>query len=176
MSLWLPRQSPIILARASLRHSRVLRPHTVPNALVLQACARSRPDFLPFHRSHSSKATATSNASVSTSVPADPSTASESKPSPPVTTEAAKGPLLDRAWKRVKHEAAHYWHGSKLLVSEVRISARLQWKILHGESLTRRERRQVRVCVQRRLMSTSCRMLADFIAANGFALESVAFL
>lgn len=47
-------------------------------------------------------------------------------------------------WKKVKHEAAHYWHGSKLLVSEVRISARLQWKILHGEILTRRERRQLR--------------------------------
>lgn len=47
-------------------------------------------------------------------------------------------------WKKVKHEAQHYWHGSKLLVSEVRISARLQWKLLHGETLTRRERRQLR--------------------------------
>ncbi|KAF8447460.1 LETM1-like protein-domain-containing protein [Boletus edulis BED1] len=44
-------------------------------------------------------------------------------------------PLLSRAWK-------------KLLVSEVRISARLQWKILHGESLTRRERRQLRRTTQ----------------------------
>ncbi|KAG1891302.1 LETM1-like protein-domain-containing protein [Suillus subluteus] len=48
----------------------------------------------------------------------------------------------------MKHEAAHYWHGSKLLVSEVRISARLQWKILHGESLTRRERRQLKRTTQ----------------------------
>lgn len=50
---------------------------------------------------------------------------------------------MKRVWKKVKHEAEHYWNGSKLLVSEVRISARLQWKILHGETLTRRERRQV---------------------------------
>ena len=57
--------------------------------------------------------------------------------------DAVKEPLGTRVWKKVKHEAAHYWHGSKLLVSEVRISARLQWKILHGETLTRRERRQV---------------------------------
>ncbi|THH02975.1 hypothetical protein EW145_g6640 [Phellinidium pouzarii] len=53
-----------------------------------------------------------------------------------------------RAWTKVKHEAAHYWHGTKLLVSEVRISARLQWKILHGEILTRRERRQLRRTTQ----------------------------
>jgi len=57
-------------------------------------------------------------------------------------------PLSTRVWKKVKHEAQHYWHGSKLLVSEVRISARLQWKILHGETLTRRERRQLRRTTQ----------------------------
>jgi len=55
---------------------------------------------------------------------------------------------MTRVWKKVKHEAAHYWAGSKLLVSEVRISARLQWKILHGESLTRRERRQLKRTTQ----------------------------
>jgi hypothetical protein len=56
----------------------------------------------------------------------------------------SEGPSMARVWRKIKHEAAHYWHGSKLLVSEVRISGRLpQWKILHGESLTRRERRQV---------------------------------
>lgn len=71
----------------------------------------------------------------------------EDKASAPVTKDdAAKPPLLSRVWNRVKHEAAHYWHGSKLLVSEVRISSRLQWKILQGETLTRRERRQVGVC------------------------------
>jgi len=64
-----------------------------------------------------------------------------SKPGPPA-------PLSTRVWKKVKHEAQHYWHGSKLLVSEVRISARLQWKILHGETLTRRERRQLRRTTQ----------------------------
>ncbi len=61
-----------------------------------------------------------------------------------VKDDAPKPPLLTRAWKTVKHEAQHYWSGSKLLVSEVRISGRLQWKLLQGETLTRRERRQVR--------------------------------
>jgi LETM1 and EF-hand domain-containing protein 1, mitochondrial len=50
-------------------------------------------------------------------------------------------------WKKVKHEAQHYWHGSKLLVSEVRIASRLQLKILRGGNLTRRERRQVSLLV-----------------------------
>ncbi len=57
--------------------------------------------------------------------------------------DTVKPPLGTRVWKKVKHEAQHYWHGSKLLVSEVRISSKLQWKILQGDSLTRRERRQV---------------------------------
>ncbi|KAI6032551.1 LETM1-like protein-domain-containing protein [Pisolithus marmoratus] len=76
-----------------------------------------------------------------------PSSSSEQpKPLPPTPKEDA--PLLTRVWKKVKHEAQHYWHGSKLLVSGVRISARLQWKILHGESLTRRERRQLKRTMQ----------------------------
>ena len=66
----------------------------------------------------------------------------EAKPTPPAVKQE---PLGTRVWKKVKHEAQHYWHGSKLLVSEVRISSRLQWKILHGDTLTRRERRQVRL-------------------------------
>ncbi|KAJ4493495.1 LETM1-like protein-domain-containing protein [Lentinula edodes] len=70
----------------------------------------------------------------------DPHTSAEVKRLPPGTAESA--------WKKVKHEAAHYWHGSKLLVSEVRISARIQWKILHGEQLTQRERRQLKRTTQ----------------------------
>ena len=70
----------------------------------------------------------------------------EAKTSPPATKEPLQ-PLGTRVWKKVKHEAQHYWHGSKLLVSEVRISSKLQWKILQGETLTRRERRQVRLFI-----------------------------
>ncbi|KAG5654508.1 hypothetical protein H0H81_001149 [Sphagnurus paluster] len=55
---------------------------------------------------------------------------------------------MTRVWKKVKHELQHYWHGTKLLVSEVRISSRLQWKILQGETLTRRERRQLKRTTQ----------------------------
>lgn len=88
-------------------------------------------------QSTSSNKQAAATTTTSTQEPAPPS---ESKASPPAVPQE---PLATRVWKKVKHEAQHYWHGTKLLVSEVRISSRLQWKILQGETLTRRERRQV---------------------------------
>ncbi|CAO3656830.1 unnamed protein product [Mucor fragilis] len=47
-------------------------------------------------------------------------------------------------WQKVKAEAVHYWHGTKLLGLEVRISSRLTWKMLQGTKLSRRENRQLR--------------------------------
>ncbi|KAK4686163.1 hypothetical protein P7C73_g3969, partial [Tremellales sp. Uapishka_1] len=55
-----------------------------------------------------------------------------------------KGSLPARAWAVVKKEAAHYWAGTKLLGSEIKISTKLQYKVLKGGTLTRRERRQLR--------------------------------
>jgi hypothetical protein len=130
MSVWLPRSSPTIFARSftlSLCFARrSLRPFPLPLS--------SR----PVYRFQSTKP----SAGPASSPPADPETSSDIKPSPPAPKDVVKLPLSTRVWKKVKHEAAHYWHGSKLLVSEVRISGRLQWKILHGDTLTRRERRQ----------------------------------
>jgi hypothetical protein len=57
--------------------------------------------------------------------------------------EKVKGTFPQRAWATVKKEASHYWHGTKLLGQEIKISAKLQWKVLNGGTLTRRERRQV---------------------------------
>ncbi|WVW82468.1 hypothetical protein I302_104479 [Kwoniella bestiolae CBS 10118] len=54
------------------------------------------------------------------------------------------GPLPARIWAVVKKEAAHYWAGTKLLGQEIKISSKLQWKLLNGGTLTRRERRQLR--------------------------------
>jgi LETM1 and EF-hand domain-containing protein 1 len=46
-------------------------------------------------------------------------------------------------WQKVKHEAQHYWDGTKLLVAEVKISSKLALKMAAGYELTRREHRQV---------------------------------
>lgn len=47
-------------------------------------------------------------------------------------------------WDIVKHEAHHYWVGSKLLVAEVRTSTGLLRKLGSGSALTRRERLQLK--------------------------------
>lgn len=45
--------------------------------------------------------------------------------------------------QKIKKEAQHYWDGTKLLATEVRISSRLALKMAAGYELSRREHRQV---------------------------------
>ena len=47
--------------------------------------------------------------------------------------------------QKVKKEALHYWDGTKLLATEVRISVKLALKMAAGYELSRREHRQVRL-------------------------------
>jgi LETM1 and EF-hand domain-containing protein 1, mitochondrial len=51
-------------------------------------------------------------------------------------------------WQRVKHEVQHYWDGTKLLATEVKISSKLALKMAAGYELTRREHRQLHRTVQ----------------------------
>ncbi|PSS08656.1 hypothetical protein M430DRAFT_69911 [Amorphotheca resinae ATCC 22711] len=50
--------------------------------------------------------------------------------------------------QKIKKEAQHYWDGTKLLATEVRISTRLAVKMAAGYELSRRENRQLRRTVQ----------------------------
>ena len=56
-----------------------------------------------------------------------------------------KGTRVQRIWAVVKKEALHYWHGTRLLGKEIRISSRLLRRLIAGKKLTRREHRQVRL-------------------------------
>ncbi|KAG0355699.1 hypothetical protein BG005_005376, partial [Podila minutissima] len=47
-------------------------------------------------------------------------------------------------WVRFKNEMIHYWHGTKLLGKEIKISTKLAGRLLQGNKLTRREQRQLR--------------------------------
>ena len=58
------------------------------------------------------------------------------KPSP---QPAPKTPIMIR----IKDGIQHYWHGSKLLAYETKISSKLFFKLIKGENLIRRERRQL---------------------------------
>ncbi|KAJ2775042.1 LETM1 domain-containing protein ylh47 [Coemansia nantahalensis] len=55
-------------------------------------------------------------------------------------TEAPKKTMMER----IKHEAMHYWHGTKLFAKEVKISSKLVVKVAWGGKLSRREQRQLR--------------------------------
>jgi LETM1 and EF-hand domain-containing protein 1 len=46
--------------------------------------------------------------------------------------------------QKIKKELQHYWDGTKLLGTEVKISSRLALKMAGGYELSRREHRQVR--------------------------------
>ncbi|RFU29472.1 hypothetical protein B7463_g6878, partial [Scytalidium lignicola] len=50
--------------------------------------------------------------------------------------------------QKVKKEVLHYWDGTKLLATEIRISTRLALKMAAGYELSRREHRQLRRTVQ----------------------------
>ncbi|KAJ4394010.1 LETM1 domain-containing protein ylh47 [Gnomoniopsis smithogilvyi] len=50
--------------------------------------------------------------------------------------------------QKIKHELQHYWDGTKLLATEVRISSRLALRMAAGYELTRRESRQLQRTVQ----------------------------
>jgi LETM1-like protein len=58
-------------------------------------------------------------------------------------TQAPSTVVKKPLWDRVKEEAMHYWHGTKLLGAETKISARLCVKLLKGQKISRREVRQV---------------------------------
>ena len=51
-------------------------------------------------------------------------------------------------WGKVKREAHHYWDGTKLLGTEVKISTKLAVKMAAGYELSRRENRQLQRTVQ----------------------------
>ncbi|XP_020293379.1 LETM1 domain-containing protein LETM2, mitochondrial [Pseudomyrmex gracilis] len=44
-------------------------------------------------------------------------------------------------WQKIKGEILHYYHGFRLLGLDMKVSAKLIWRILHGKELSRREHR-----------------------------------
>ncbi|TEA24853.1 hypothetical protein DBR06_SOUSAS36410026 [Sousa chinensis] len=60
----------------------------------------------------------------------------------PVYSPPAEAAVRKPLGQRVLDELKHYYHGFRLLWIDTKIAARMLWRILHGHSLTRRERRQ----------------------------------
>ena len=48
-----------------------------------------------------------------------------------------------QTWQSIKDEAHHYWVGSKLLWSEIKVTKQILGRVVQGHELTRRERKQL---------------------------------
>lgn len=70
----------------------------------------------------------------------------DSPPSGPPTQEPEKSPQVVRKslGQKVVDEIKHFYHGFRLLWIDTTVAARMVWRLLHGQVLTRRERRRVR--------------------------------
>uniref|UniRef100_A0A3P8TH89 Leucine zipper and EF-hand containing transmembrane protein 2 n=1 Tax=Amphiprion percula TaxID=161767 RepID=A0A3P8TH89_AMPPE len=87
---------------------------------------------------------------VSASQPQPPSAPT---PASTATTAAAVPPVQERAivkkalYQRIVDELKHYYNGFRLLGIDIKIAGRMVWRLLHGQLLTRRERRRLmRTC------------------------------
>ncbi|XP_030593996.1 LETM1 domain-containing protein LETM2, mitochondrial isoform X2 [Archocentrus centrarchus] len=88
------------------------------------------------------------------SVAAAPQSQLPSAPPPaPTTTAATVTPVKEKAlvkkslYQRVVDELKHYYNGFRLLGIDTKIAGRMVWRLLHGQVLTRRERRRLmRTC------------------------------
>lgn len=82
---------------------------------------------------------------------ADPPQSEPPAPASTTTTAAAVPPVKERTvvkkplYQKVVDELKHYYNGFRLLGIDIKIAGRMVWRLLHGQLLTRRERRRVRV-------------------------------
>ncbi|KAL8796712.1 MAG: hypothetical protein Q9195_001102 [Heterodermia aff. obscurata] len=72
------------------------------------------------------------------------SVSAEEKKSTEIKKEQKKMTIM----QKIKHEVQHYWDGTKLLATEVKISTKLALKMAAGYELSRRENRQLQRTVQ----------------------------
>lgn len=76
--------------------------------------------------------------------PPTPVTSALSKTVESVAVDVAKDDKPKKSlWEKVKHEAQHYWDGTKLLGYEIKVSTKLLMKMMSGYGLSRREANQL---------------------------------
>lgn len=147
----------------SIRHSRYGYIHCYRghNSPLLTRCMHNSAAWLQEKKHEdASISPAAANAEVKTdSAVVAPPPQPPSVPSPTTTpvagTVGTVSPAQERAvskkslYQRIGDELKHYYNGFRLLGIDIKIAGRMVWRLLHGQLLTRRERRRVRkVCFQ----------------------------
>ncbi|XP_026199163.1 LETM1 domain-containing protein LETM2, mitochondrial [Anabas testudineus] len=157
-----------ILSSVPLRHSRYGHPahcyrgHALGrshSSALLARCLHSSGVWFQDIKQDDPKASsaAAQDASAGTkkeSVAAVPQSQPPSTSTPASTTTAAAiPPVQERAvvkkslYQRIVDELKHYYNGFRLLGIDIKIAGRMVWRLLHGQVLTRRERRRLmRTC------------------------------
>ncbi|KAM4578616.1 LETM1 domain-containing protein LETM2, mitochondrial isoform 1-T2 [Fundulus diaphanus] len=81
------------------------------------------------------------------SAPAPASTAAAAAAPAAVTPVQERAIVKKSLYQRTVDEFKHYYHGFRLLGIDTKIAGRMVWRLLHGQLLTRRERRRLlRTC------------------------------
>ncbi|XP_060894605.1 LETM1 domain-containing protein LETM2, mitochondrial [Labrus mixtus] len=154
----------------TLRHSRYGYPHCYRghalgrhhNSALLARSLHSSGAWLQDVKQEDTKASpaATQDASKTDSVvaaaaaqPQPPSAPTPTSSTTATNTAAAVPPVQERAvvkkplHHRIVDELKHYYNGFRLLGIDIKIAGRMVWRLLHGQLLTRRERRRLlRTC------------------------------
>lgn len=143
----------------SIRHSRYGYVHSYRghNSALLTRCMHNSGVWLQEKKHEDAKvspaATPDATAEVKTdSVVAAPQSQPPSVPDTSSTTSTVGtiSPVQERAvskkslYQRIGDELKHYYNGFRLLGIDINIAGRMVWRLLHGQVLTRRERRRVR--------------------------------
>lgn len=152
-----------VSASLPVRHSRYSFPQSFQSlshghsSVLLARCLHSSGIWLQDIKQEETKASAGDAKDDSTgnkqdSVVAAPQSPAPSSPTPTSTaaTAATVPPVQERAivkkslYQRLVDELKHYYNGFRLLGIDIKIAGRMVWRLLHGQLLTRRERRRVR--------------------------------
>lgn len=158
-----PSHSSLLL---TLRHSRYgythcIRGHPIGRSQSSALLARSLHNsnvWLQDIKQEDTKGTPLPAQDVPSTAKTDPAPQSQPPPaptplSPTSVTSAAVPPAQAKAvvrkslYLRLVDELKHYYNGFRLLGIDTDIAGRMVWRLLHGQVLTRRERRRVRVSI-----------------------------
>ncbi|XP_019120042.1 LETM1 domain-containing protein LETM2, mitochondrial isoform X1 [Larimichthys crocea] len=154
-----------ISSQLTLRHSRYgynhcYRGHALcrgHNSALLARSLHSSGVWLQNIEQEDAKASPAATQDASLGAKKDSVAAAPQSPSAPAptstTTAAAVPPVQERAvlkkslYQRIVDELKHYYNGFRLLGIDINIAGRMVWRLLHGQLLTRRERRRLmRTC------------------------------
>lgn len=145
-----------------LRHSRYGYPHCYRghgisrgfNSALLTRSLHNSGVWLQDIKQENSKASAAATQDIvkKDSVAATPQSQppSDATPASTASTATVVPPVQERAvvkkslYQRIVDELKHYYNGFRLLGIDIKIAGRMVWRLLHGQLLTRRERRRVR--------------------------------